>query len=67
MDRTDPQVGEIFDRIRRARAAREAGEAEFREALIAAHRQRLNRYTVTDIANEAGVTRERIYQILRGE
>lgn len=56
---TDP----ITD-VRRARTGVERSQVKLREAIVAAFNDRQG-YTVDDIAEAAGLTRQRVYQLVQ--
>jgi AcrR family transcriptional regulator len=57
-------VSDPIGDVRRARANVERSQARLREAIVAAFNDRQG-YTVDDIAEAAGLTRQRVYQLVR--
>jgi transposase-like protein len=53
-----------LNKIRRAAAARATAEDRFRAEIVAAHRN--GRYSMAQIAEAAGVTKQRVWQIIHG-
>jgi DNA-directed RNA polymerase sigma subunit (sigma70/sigma32) len=54
----------VISAVARKRALRDRAELDLRRAIKAAFDSR-NGYTVEDIAKAAGLTRERIYQVVK--